>query len=254
MEQKAPLFRGSVDGVQFDDYRAFTKFLHEHPESARIEFSLDSSAVKEPSPFTTTCHVIEKGQALNPNEILYPLLETPDHYLANHDQSSWLGDLDKVVTYVNSFLEKHKENIKTLSIDQLEEHTKVLNKCSADVVEAFKFNEEADKSVRNSTTEYSTELDKLNECIKKCKQRINAIRREEMPTLENKKHALAVVGKLLCIYEETYARLINQTAQELKYRKGEGLNGPSNRTKASHASDNGMIRLLNAIFGSNPRE
>lgn len=259
MEQKTPLFKGSIDGVQFDDYRAFTKFLQEHPESTRIECSLDTSAAKPVFKFPTTCRTVENGQVLNPDKLMYPLLETPDHYLATHDQSNWLSDLDEVVTYVQSFIERHKENIKALSIDQLEEHKEVLSRCSADVTEALNFNEEADRSVCNSTTKYSTELDKLNEYIKECKQRINTIRRKEIPALDNKKHTLTTVGKLLGIYEETYAKLINQTTQELKCRKdhkeGPGspfkqvTSSPFKQVKDPRTNESGMIRLINAIFG-----
>ena len=247
MEQKKPLFKGSVDGVTFDDYKAFTKFLHEHPESTRIEFSLDSSAAKPVFKFPTTCHVTEKGQTLNPNELLYPLLETPDHYLATHDQSEWLSDLEKVVTSVNSFISKHERDIKNLSDKELVNHNVVLAKCSTDVTEALKFNEEADKKVCNSTAEYSAELDELNEKIKECKQRINVIRREEMPALENKKQALTVVDRLLSIYKETYASLQDQVTKEYNQRK----NDSTRQLKSSQDNqdnESGMVRLINAIF------
>ena len=250
MEQKKPLFKGFVDGVSFDDYKEFTKFLHEHPESTCIKFSLDSSASKKDPDSPTTCRVLEKGQTLNPNELIYPLLETPDHYLATHDQDKWLSDLEKVVTYVNSFISKHERDIKNLSDEELKNHNTVLTKCSADVTEALKFNKEADEKVCDSTTKYSAELDELNEKIKECKQRINAIRREEMPALEDKKYTLTVVDKLLSIYEELYARLQSQVAKEYNQRK----NDNTRQLKSSQDNRSGMIRLLNAIFGSTSEE
>ena len=253
MEQEKPLFKGSVDGVQFDDYKAFTKFLHEHPESTKIEFSLDSSAAKPVFKFPTTCHVTEKGQTLNPDELIYPLLETPDHYLATHDQDKWFSDLEKVTTYADSFISKHERDIKNLSDKELSRHNITLAKCYADVTEALKFNEKADKKVCDSTTEYSAELDGLNACIKKCKQRINVIRKEEIPALEDKKQALTVTDKLLKIYEEMYAILQDQVAKEYNQRKNDNTHQlKSSQLKSSQdnqSNESGMVRLINAIFG-----
>lgn len=253
MEQKAPLFKGSVDGVQFNDYRAFTKFLHEHPDSTRIEFSLDSSVVKKSNPsgsFTATCRVVDEGKVLNPNELIYPLLETPDRYLAAHDQSEWLSNLENVVEYVNSFIPRHQENIKYRSNEELEEHMSKLQAGLSEIEEALGYNEEADRSVRNAYTKYSKEVEDLNKGIKDCKQRINVIRREEIPTLQNKKLALTAVGKLLTIYKETYTSLQAQVTKELDQRKNNNLRQlkPS-QLKSSQDNKSGMIRLLDAIFG-----
>ena len=249
MEQKASLFKGSIDGVQFDDYRAFTKFLHEHPESTKIEFSLNSSAAKKDcSP--TTCRAVESGRVLNPNELIYPLLETPDHYLATHDQSKWLSNLENVAEYVNSFIPRHQENIKYRSNEELKEHMDKLQAGLSEIEEALKYNEEADKSIHNEYTKYTKEVEDLNEKIKECKKRINIIHKEEIPVLQDKEHALTVVGKLLTIYRETYSRLREQVVKEIDLRKNHNLRQlKSGHLETNQGNENGMIRLLNAIFG-----
>ena len=266
MEEKI-VFEGTIDGKVFDDYKEFLTYLQKHPESDRANFSLRRTPVARPTSAVVTDkdrkasqriqvegRTINPGKVINSEEALYPVLETPDQYLANRPQERWKSDIDLITNSLKKFMFIHESNIKRLSNEELEKHLKVLEKCQTEVIQAIDYNNEAAKKVESTIRGYQDEVTKLNAEIKECRQRINEIRREHIARVESKKQPLEVVGDLLDVYNAAYCYLMKQVQYERKVRQNRSdRNAPANFVSGSPGVAPGdhrsMTRLLKAIFG-----
>jgi len=246
-------FRGVVDDQEFDNYEQFQNYVATHPEAKHISFEMGQrpeatgavveargtqqraidkhverqmrahgramAAAEKTKALTSARYTTHDAELASPVDgIAFPFIITPDDYLANNPQELWIKNLDQVVDANKIYLRKHGHYLYGITDEDLRKHGEQVNTLKENISEAIVQTDEASKSIDNKLQACQDELTELNKKRKEIQNRINEIRRKDIPYLRGKEYPLIAARRLLEIYDETFKYASGQIEEERRRR------------------------------------